>query len=90
MKELRVKIGLVENQKRNEEEKDIVMETMCVLGRIVDDAAFILENVIYPNEEGIVWFFEHFCEHLIDFRVVDKMLYDYIWLKNIKNGIILL
>lgn len=125
MKELRIKIGMIREQKSTEEERDILLETMCVLGRIVDDAiynsimaanldedlyvkalerivysyeegdldkakeqlymiaclvdydaAFILENVVYPNDEGVYWFFQHFCEHLIDFRVIDKMFYD--------------
>ena len=125
MKELRVKIGFVKEQKHTEGERDILLETMFVLGRVVDeaifnavmeagldedlyidclervvysyeeddlekakeqlymiaalvdfDAAFILENVVYPNEEGVCLFFQHFCEHLIDYRVVDKLLYD--------------
>ena len=125
MKELRIKIGFVKDQKRTEEERDILLETMFVLGRVIDeaifnavmeagldedsyieclervvysyeeddlekakeqlymiaalvdfDAAFILENIVYPNEEGVSLFFQHFCEHLIDYRVINKLLYD--------------
>ena len=124
MKELRIKIGMIREQKSTEEERDILLETMCVLGRIVDDAiynsimaanldedlyvkalerivysyeegdldkakeqlymiaslvdfdaAFILESLVYPNEDVLDWFFEYFCEYRIDERLIDKLIY---------------
>ena len=124
MKELRIKIGLVNGQKPTEEEKTFLKGMMTVLARVVDesiynsvmksgldrdlylkalervlcsyeegdlakakeqlymiaclvdfDAAFILENLVYPNEEVLDWFFEYFCEYRIDERVIEKLIY---------------
>ena len=124
MKELRIKIGLVNGQKPTEEEKTFLKGMMTVLARVVDesiynsvmksgldrdlylkalervlcsygegdlakakeqlymiaclvdfDAAFILENLVYPNEEVLDWFFEYFCEYRIDERIIDKLVY---------------
>ena len=124
MKELRIKIGLVNGQKPTEEEKETLRGTMTVLARVVDesiyrsvmksgldkdlylnslervwcsyeegdlekakeqlymiaslvdfDAAFILESLVYPNEEVLDWFFEYFCEYRIDERLIDKLVY---------------
>ena len=124
MKELRIKIGLVNGQMPTEEEKTFLKGMMTVLARVVDesiynsvmksgldrdlylkalerilcssgegylpkakeqlymiaclvdfDAAFILENLVYPNEEVLDWFFEYFCEYRIDERIIDKLVY---------------
>lgn len=124
MKELRIKIGLVNGKKPTEEEKETLRGTMTVLARVVDesiyrsvmksgldkdlylssleriwysyeegdlekakeqlymiaslvdfDAAFILENLVYPNEDALDWFFEYFCEYRIDERLIDKLIY---------------
>ena len=51
-------------------------EQLYMIASLVDfDAAFILENLVYPNEEALDWFFEYFCEYRIDERLLDKLIY---------------
>lgn len=51
-------------------------EQLYMIACLVDfDAAFILENLVYPNEEVLDWFFEYFCEYRIDERIIDKLIY---------------
>ena len=51
-------------------------EQLYMIACLVDfDAAFILENLVYPNEEVLDWFFEYFCEYRIDERLIDKLIY---------------
>ena len=51
-------------------------EQLYMIASLVDfDAAFILENLVYPNEEALDWFFEYFCEYRIDERLIDKLIY---------------
>ena len=60
------------------EEGDLekVKEQLYIVACLVDfDAAFILENLVYPNEEVLDWFFEYFCEYRIDERVIEKLIY---------------
>ena len=51
-------------------------EQLYMIACLVDfDAAFILENLVYPNKEVLDWFFEYFCEYRIDERLIDKLIY---------------
>lgn len=51
-------------------------EQLYMIASLVDfDAAFILENLVYPNEDVLDWFFEYFCEYRIDERIIDKLVY---------------
>ena len=51
-------------------------EQLYMIASLVDfDAAFILENLVYPNEDVLDWFFEYFCEYRIDERLIDKLIY---------------
>ena len=51
-------------------------EQLYMIASLVDfDAAFILENLVYPNEDVLDWFFEYFCEYRIDERLIDKLVY---------------
>ena len=51
-------------------------EQLYMIACLVDfDAAFILENLVYPNEDVLDWFFEYFCEYRIDERLIDKLIY---------------
>lgn len=58
-------------------EMEIAKEQLYMLAVLLDkDAEFILKNMVYPNEDALAWFFQYFCEHLIDYRVMEKMLVD--------------
>ena len=51
-------------------------EQLYMTALLIDfDAAFMLQNLVYPNEEALDWFFEYFCEFCIDERLIDNLIY---------------
>lgn len=51
-------------------------EQLYMIALLVDfDAAFILENLVYPYEKVMDWFFEYLCECRIDARLIDNLMY---------------
>ncbi|MBR5316140.1 MAG: hypothetical protein IKU44_05045 [Firmicutes bacterium] len=65
------KVHNVWNQVEDEEYEKAKELLYSLAVMLDDDAAFILDHMVYPNKNGVYYFFEYFCEYLADARIID-------------------